>query len=152
MSSTPAGDVPGSDVGLKAALHHVFDTQILNYGDYNLVCATECGGTVAGQRPAAPVPAGLIVGYRRRPVELILTPFNRETLAPLDRPVAVDLSNLAFVTEAAPGAFDIAMSTGRIITLTLRTTCILGPHSANTLSQDDDAADLASFLRDLADL
>lgn len=152
MSSSAAGDVPGSDVALKAALHHVFDTQIPNYGDYNLVCASECGGTVTGQRRAAPVPAGIIVGYRRRPVELILTPFNRATLAALDRPVAIDLSNLAFVTEAAPGAFDIAVSTGRIITLTLRATCVLGPHSASTLSQDEDAADLASFLRDLADL
>ena len=152
MSSTASGTAPGSDVALKAALHHVFDTQIPNYGDYNLVCVTECGGTVTGPRPAPPPPTGLVVGYRRRPVELVLAPFHRETLAALDRPVAIDLSNLAFVAEAAPGAFDVATSTGRIVTFTLRPTCVLGPHAATALVQDEDAADFAAFLRGLVDL
>lgn len=153
MSSTaPDESVPGSDVALKSALHRVFDTQIPNYGDYNLVCVTECGGTVSGQRAGAPAPAGLIIGYRRRPVELILAPFHRETLAPLGLPSTIDLTNLAYAAEVAPGAFDVATSTGRVVTFTLRPVCTLGPGASAALDQDEDAADLTQFLRDLVAL
>lgn len=153
MSSTPAGtSAPGSDTALKAALHRVFDSQIPNYGDYNLVCVTECGGTVAGERPGAPAASGLILGYRRRPVELVAVPFHRETLAALGQPATIDITNLAYVAEPAPSAFDVATSTGRIVTFTLRPECSLGPASSASLAQADDAADLAEFLRELVDL
>lgn len=153
MSSTaPTGRAPEPDDALKAALHYVFDSQIPNYGDYNLVCVTECGGSVLGPRPGAPVPTGLVLGYRRRPVELVLAPFDRGTLAGTGQPMTIDLTNLAYVSEPAPGAFDVATSTGRVVTFTLRPACELGAGSAVTLAQEDDAADLASFLRDLVGL
>ncbi|WP_077487633.1 hypothetical protein [Sinomonas mesophila] len=143
-----------SDDRLKAALHRVFDGQIPNYGDYNLVCATECGGTVTGQVPGAPAPRGLVLGYRRRPVELVLAPFDRTSLAPAGQPATIDLTNLAYVTVVGQGAYDVATSTGRVVTFTLRADCAL-PHagaSAGTLHQEDDAADLAAFLEELAAL
>lgn len=155
MSSTaPNEPVPASDDELKAALHRVFDGQIPNYGDYNLVCVTECGGTVVGTRPGAPAPIGLVLGYRRRPVELVLAPFDRLSLAGSGRPATIDLTNLAYVSEAAPGAFDVATSTGRVVTFTVRPECVLGadPQSPRTLTQDEDADDLMSFLRDLTAL
>ncbi|WP_229229388.1 hypothetical protein [Sinomonas cyclohexanicum] len=153
MSTTSPGvPVPGSDTALKAALHRVFDGQIPNYGDYNLVCVTESGGTVAGQRPGAPAPSGLIVGYRRRPVELVAVPFHRETLAALGQPITIDITNLAYVVEAARDAFDVATSTGRVVTFTLRPACTLGPGATAALEQEDDAEDLAEFLRELVEL
>ncbi|GAB2736050.1 hypothetical protein [Sinomonas soli] len=153
MSSTaPTGRAPEPDGALKAALHYVFDSQIPNYGDYNLVCVTECGGSVSGPRPGAPVPTGLVVGYRRRPVELVLAPFDRGTLSGTAQPTTIDLTNLAYVSEPFPGAFDVATSTGRVVTFTLRPVCELGTDSAVALAQEDDAADLETFLRDLVGL
>jgi hypothetical protein len=144
--------VPGSDTALKAALHRVFDSQIPNYGDYNLVCVTECGGTVRGERRGAPPPSGLLLGYRRRPLELVAVPFHRETLAPLGQPATIDITNLAYISEPAPNAFDVATSTGRVITFALRRSCTLGPGGSGALDQEDDADDLAEFLRELAGL
>lgn len=153
MSSTaPTGRAPEPDEALKAALHYVFDSQIPNYGDYNLVCVTECGGSVSGPRPGTPAPTGLVLGYRRRPVELVLAPFDRRTLEGTGQPMTIDLTNLAYVSEPAPGAFDVATSTGRVVTFTLRPACTLGTGSAVTLAQEDDAADLTAFLRDLVGL
>ncbi|GAB3284335.1 hypothetical protein GCM10027449_28300 [Sinomonas notoginsengisoli] len=153
MSSTVSDDsFPRSDNALKSSLHRVFDSQIPNYGDYNLVCVTECGGTVSGQRVGIPVPTGQILGYRRRPVELVMAPFHRETLAPLGQPTTIDLTNLAYVAESAPETFDVATSTGRIVTFTLRSACTLGPEHGMALGQDEDAADLAEFLRELIGL
>lgn len=153
MSSTASSeDVPAADSALKAALHHVFDSQIPNYGDYNLVCVTECGGTVPNPRPDGPVPTGLVLGYRRRPVELVLAPFNRDTLAGIGQPTTIDLTNLAYVSEPAPSAFDVATSTGRLVTFTVRPRCELGTGPIGFLAQDDDADDLAAFLRDLVGL
>lgn len=153
MSSTAGSEpVRESDGALKAALHHVFDSQIPNYGDYNLVCVTECGGSVAGPRPATPVPIGMVLGYRRRPIELVLAPFNRETLTGTGQPTTIDLTNLAYVSEPAPGAFDVATSTGRVVTFTLRPVCLLGAEPTRFLAQEEDAEDLAAFLRDLIGL
>ena len=155
-ASTAQSGLPDveSDGLLKAALHRVFDGQIPNYGDYNLVCATECGGTVTGQVPGAPAARGLVLGYRRRPVELVLAPFDRTSLAPAGQPTTIDLTNLAYVTVAGQGAFDVATSTGRVVTFTLRTDCALPLPGApaGVLEQEDDAADLAAFLEELAGL
>lgn len=48
---------------LKRVLRGVFDVQVLNHGDYNLVY-----GQPSGSGPA------LVIGYRRQPLELLLCP------------------------------------------------------------------------------
>jgi hypothetical protein len=143
-----------SDDALKTALHRVFDGAIPNYGDYNLVCATECGGTITDSLPHGPLARGLVIGYRRRPAEIVVAPFDRASLAPAGRPLTADLTNLAYVAEGAHGTFDISTSTGRIVTFTLRDTCSLafGDAVPGRLYQEDDATDFAAFLRDLAAL
>lgn len=151
----PSGASGGdADDELKAALHRVFDGEIPNYGDYNLVCTAECGGTVTGPLPQRPSPRGLVIGYRRRPAEIVVAPFDRTSLTSAGRPLTVDLTNLAYVAEGAHGAFDIATSTGRVVTFTLRELCELSPDASAgaLLVQDDDAADFADFLRELAAL
>lgn len=48
---------------LKRALRSVFDHQVLNHGDYNLVYGQPSGSGAAH-----------VIGYRRRPLELVLCP------------------------------------------------------------------------------
>ncbi|MEA5456604.1 hypothetical protein SPF06_17910 [Sinomonas sp. JGH33] len=147
-----------SDAALKAALHRLFDGQIPNYASYNLVCAAEAGGTIEpepGSLPGAPVPLGMVLGYRRRPAELVIAPFDRRTLTPAGRPSTIDLTNLAYAEEATRGAFDIGTNMGRIFCFTVRSRCTLdGPDepAPRTIEQDDDAEDFAAFMRDLAEL
>ena len=146
---------PTSDAALKSALHRLFDGQISNYASYNLVCAAETGGTFDGALPAAPVPHGLVLGYRRRPAELVIAQFDRRTLEPAGGPWTIDLTNLAYAEEAAAGAFDIGTSTGRHFSFTVRGRCALDAPDApgaRILEQDDDAEDFADFMRGLAAL
>ncbi|WP_422933495.1 hypothetical protein [Sinomonas sp. P47F7] len=144
-----------TDAALKTALHRLFDGQIPNYASYNLVCAAETGGTFDGVLPGAPVPHGLVLGYRRRPAELVITPFDRRTLEPSGRPWTIDLTNLAYAEEAVPGAFDIGTSTGRVYSFTVRGRCVIdapsSPHP-RVIEQVDDAEDFADFMRTLAAL
>ena len=55
---------------LKRALRRVFDTQVLNHGDYNLVY-----GQPSGSGPA------MVIGYRRQPLELLLWVTGRDEVA-----------------------------------------------------------------------
>ena len=145
-----------SDAALKAALHRVFDGQISNYASYNLVCSAESGGTVDSAWSRVPVPRGVVLGYRRQPIELVVAPFDRRTLAPAGRPWTIDLTNLAYAAETSPGAFDIGTSTGRAFSFTVRTRCLLDrPEESptpRTVEQEDDAEDFAAFMRELAAL
>ncbi|GAB4099640.1 hypothetical protein [Sinomonas halotolerans] len=154
VSTTPTGGTAADpDSRLKAALHRVFDSQIPNYGDYNLVCSTECGGTVAGPVPGPPPALGFVIGYRRRPVELVIAPFERATLAPAGQPTTVDLTNLAYAAEPLEGSFDVATSTGRVLTFTVHGECMLPLEGEDQhLAQEDDAADLRAFLDELGAL
>lgn len=145
-----------SDAALKAALHRVFDSQIPNYASYNLVCAAESGGTIDSAWPGIRIPRGVVLGYRRQPIELVIAPFDRRTLAPAGRPWTIDLTNLAYAAETSPRAFDIGTSTGRSFSFTIRDRCLLDrPEDRSTpraVEQDDDAEDFAAFMRQLAAL
>jgi hypothetical protein len=145
-----------SDAALKAALHRVFDTQIPNYASYNLVCSSESGGTVDGTWSPQRIPHGLVLGYRRQPIELVIAPFDRRSLASAGRPWTVDLTNLAYAAESSPGAFDIGTSTGRMFSFTVRRRCLIDRPEERpdprTVEQEDDAEDFSAFMRHLAAL
>ncbi|WP_138443368.1 hypothetical protein [Sinomonas susongensis] len=145
-----------SDAALKAALHRVFDRQIPNYASYNLVCAAEAGGMLDGPFSGTPTPRGVVLGYRRQPIELVIAPFDRRTLEAAGRPWTVDLTNLAYAAEPSPGAFDVGTSTGREFSFTIRSLCQLDPAERSTaprtLEQEDDADDFTAFMRDLCAL
>lgn len=155
----PPGDGRGpaaSDAALKASLHRVFDGQIPNYGSYNLVCAAEAGGMLDGPFTGTPTPRGVVLGYRRQPIELVIAPFDRRTLKPAGRPWTVDLTNLAYAAESAPGAFDVGTSTGREFSFTIRALCQIDvaeqTTTPRTVEQEDDADDFAAFMRELCAL
>ena len=63
--SSPSRPLDGGQ-GLKNALRRVFDSQIPNYGDYNLVFAVQAAAPSAR--------TAYVVGYRWKPAELMIAP------------------------------------------------------------------------------
>jgi hypothetical protein len=109
-----------------------------------------------GPFPGTPTPRGVVLGYRRQPIELVIAPFDRRTLEAAGRPWTIDLTNLAYAAESAPGAFDIGTSTGREFSFTIRAECQLDvaeqTAAPRTVEQEDDAADFTAFMRELCAL
>lgn len=138
MTSAPAfRDQPSSD-DIKAVLRHVFESQIPNYGDYNLVCAGP-GGDGAE--------AYYVVGYRWRPAELVFAPFDTGTLAGLEPPTAVNSTNLSHTEEVSTGDFEVGTNTGRIFRFQVQASAPLPDDgSRRVIEQAADLEDFASFV------
>ncbi|WP_411731851.1 hypothetical protein [Paeniglutamicibacter sp.] len=140
-----------SDDVLKRLLHEAFDTQIPNFGSYNLVAAAGSSGS-----------AGLkVIGFRREPAELILCPLNPENLLPTERAVAVNNTNVSHVALVLDGGYEVGTSTGRVYRFNVPARLSLNIPSAGAesaghpvsgiLVQDDDAADFADFMNEFMD-
>ena len=128
----------GSD-GLKRVLRRVFESQIPNYGDYNLVCATPGIGTETGF---------YVLGYRWRPAELVFAPFDLESLAGLEAPTAINTTNLSHTDELGTDAYEVGTNTGRIFRFSVQPQAAL-PSSgtaARVVEQTDDWVDFRSFV------
>ena len=138
MTSAPAfRDQPSSD-DIKAVLRHVFESQIPNYGDYNLVCAVP-GGDGAE--------AYYVVGYRWRPAELVFAPFDTANLAGLEPPTAVNSTNLSHTEEVSAGDFEVGTNTGRIFRFQVQASAPLPDDgSLRVIEQAADLDDFASFV------
>lgn len=86
------------------ALHELFESQVINHGDYSVVYAEPCG----------PGPA-LVIGYRHTPLELVLCPVelsslrhtsgdeNRVAARPVGPVSSIDLSNVATIGDTGTG-------------------------------------------------
>ena len=138
---TPAAefrDQHSSD-DIKVALRHVFESQIPNYGDYNLVCAGP-GGDGAH--------AYYVVGYRWRPAELVFAPFNTGTLAGLEPPIAVNSTNLSHTEEVLAGDYEVGTNTGRIFRFEVLGSALLpeADGSQRIIEQAGDLEDFGAFL------
>jgi hypothetical protein len=100
---------------LKARLHAVFDSQIPNYGDYNLVAGSNSiaarGPAGGNQRPRRR--RTFVVGYRWHPAEVVIAPFNEETLTAGSVPVTINMTNLAYAVQLPGGGYEVAASTGK---------------------------------------
>jgi hypothetical protein len=136
---TSASALPGqpSSEDLKAVLRHVFESQIPNYGDYNLVCAVPGGDGAA---------AYFVVGYRWRPAELVFAPFDTATLAALEAPTAVNSTNLSHTEEVNAGDFEVGTNTGRIFRFQVGATAPLPDGDERIIEQAGDLEDFGSFL------
>lgn len=89
---------------VRRALHELFESQVINHGDYSVVYAEPCG----------PGPA-LVIGYRRTPLELVLCPVELERLPhtsgnedrvaahPIGPVSSIDLSNVATIADTGTG-------------------------------------------------
>ena len=126
---------PASDA-LKASLRRVFDSQIPNYGDYNLVCAT----------PAADSSGFFVLGYRWRPPELVFAPFSVDSMESLDPPTAVNSTNLSHTEEVNAGDFEVGTNTGRIFRFQVGATAPLPDGDERIIEQAGDLEDFGSFL------
>lgn len=124
---------------LKTSLRRVFDSQMPNYGDYNLVCAT----------PLADSAGYFVLGYRWSPPELVFAPFSADSLTGLEAPTAVNTTNLSHTDEVSPGSYEVGTSTGRVFRFGVEAEAALpaAPGAEpRILSQHGDRTDFHSFL------
>ncbi|MGL3806044.1 hypothetical protein ACSYDW_08100 [Paeniglutamicibacter sp. R2-26] len=141
--------VDSTDHALKALLHEAFDSQIPNYGSYNLVAASGTSGS-----------SGLkVVGYRREPAELIVCPLNPQTLEPSERAVAVNNTNVSHVALISDGSYEVGTSTGRVYRFNIPAHPTLDMPAVDgagvrrgRVDQAEDAADFAEFMDIFMDL
>lgn len=137
-AETGSEDAYSSDE-LKSSLRRVFDSQMPNYGDYNLVCAT----------PLPDSSAYFVLGYRWSPPELVFAPFAADTLESLEAPTAVNTTNLSHTDEVSPGSYEVGTSTGRVFRFGVEAEAQLpaAPDGGSrTLRQHGDRTDFHSFL------
>ena len=130
---------------LKSSLRRVFDSQMPNYGDYNLVCAT----------PLPDSSGWFVLGYRWNPPELVFAPFDAESLQGLEPPTAVNTTNLSHTDELFPGSYEVGTSTGRVFRFGVESEAELPAAPGGTrrlLRQDGDRTDFHSFLDVFLDL
>ncbi|MDK1329189.1 hypothetical protein [Arthrobacter sp. zg-Y1143] len=122
---------------MKLVLRRVFESQIPNYGDYNLVCATPAGDEE---------PGFYVLGYRWRPAELVFAPFDVDSLAGLEAPTAVNTTNLSHTDELAADAYEVGTNTGRIFRFSVEPQAALPGAGTRMLEQAADWEDFRSFV------
>jgi hypothetical protein len=172
-SPTPSGAAdsnspstsPSTSERLKATLRAVFDGQIPNYGDYNLVCGSN-SFAVPGAAPRGwppPRRRSFVIGYRWHPAEVIVAPFDEKSLAGSTVPVAINMTNLSRAVRlpavgSSLGGYEVATSTGNSFRFGVEKVMKLAsPHGnaeaaggrvARSIEQAHDAADFHEFMAD----
>lgn len=160
----PPASAPASEE-LKATLRAVFDRQIPNYGDYNLVCGSNSfevpGAAARGWAP--PRRRNFVIGYRWHPAEVIVAPFDEKSLAATGVPVAINMTNLARerrlpAVRSSLGGYEVAASTGKAFRFGVENTMPLASPNGSpderavrrlrSIEQAHDAADFHEFMAD----
>jgi hypothetical protein len=133
--------------GLKNALRRIFDSQIPNYGDYNLVFA---GPEPLDQLSGSPDAAGrsYVLGYRWKPAELMVAPVHIADLTGAGAPVAVNMTNLSHAVLWDDNTYEVGTSTGRVFRFAVddRPVLDVGPGAGLVLEQDEDRLDFDAFM------
>lgn len=161
---------------IVAAFREVFDASVMNFGSYNLLYAENLRGSAeapefahlcqtdaTAERSAqelAEATRHLIVGYRREPAELVLCPLDPalalsfsegDGRPPPSIPVLVNLTNLAGMA-AEDSTVEIALSTGRRVTLDVRALVTFEQVPETPLNQHLDVEDFYDFLDHFMDV
>lgn len=135
----------------KDALRVVFDSQIPNYGDYNLVYASNDRHDEQGhpQRTAK----HYVVGYRWQPAEIVVAPFNGGTLSPGSDPTEINMTNLSHALALSDGDYEVGTSTGKTFRFGVdpvghipRADDGVAENVADTLDQRGDQEDFRAFM------
>ncbi|GAA4362851.1 hypothetical protein [Paeniglutamicibacter cryotolerans] len=127
------------DAELKALLRIAFESQIPNFGSYNLVLAT---GTSGSSAPA-------VIGYRREPIEVVLAPLNPISLTPKSAAIEINITNLSHLALVNDGGYEIGTSTGRVFRFKVPASASLDlPDTGHRvlLDQDVDSLDFTEFM------
>lgn len=130
--------------GLKHALRRVFDGQIPNYGDYNLVFAARSAQADGGAAATA-----YVVGYRWKPAELMIAPVDLTAITSAGVPVEINMTNLAHALQwDRDGSYEVGTSTGRVFRFGISPDPVLdiGPGTPLRLEQEEDVIDFTSFM------
>ncbi|MCZ2403108.1 hypothetical protein IV498_07910 [Paenarthrobacter sp. Z7-10] len=135
---------------LKESLRRIFDTQIPNYGDYNLVFASNSRAVLAAEAASGGEMKlrCYVLGYRWRPSEIVIAPFNASTLTAGSAAVAINMTNLHSALRLANGDVEISTSTGQTFRFGVQAYGELpDAHGiSRELEQIDDAEDFAEFI------
>ncbi|THJ66314.1 hypothetical protein E8P82_09740 [Arthrobacter echini] len=128
---------------MKNALRGVFDRQIPNYGDYNLVVAFRHGASIGDGTGTA-----FVVGYRWKPAELMIAPTDLSGITSAGVPSDVNMTNLAHALQWEDGSYEVGTSTGRVFRFGLEAEPVLdiGPGTPMLLEQTDDLVDFTAFM------
>lgn len=132
----------------KDALRGIFDSQIPNYGDYNLVYASNerRGNDGAGQHGGRTAKY-YVVGYRWQPAEIVVAPFNGRTLTPGGDPTEINMTNLSHAFELSDGDYEVGTSTGKTFRFGVDPVGhIPSATPEDIVDQRDDHADFAAFM------
>ncbi len=135
---------PQDSAHLKNMLRQVFDSQIPNYGDYNLVCASRSplsdGGPASGTEY-------YVVGYRWQPLEIMIAPFEADEVSPAGTPVELNMTNLSHAVELARDHYETGTSTGAVFYFEVQPAIELPLlDGARTLVQREDYEDFSAFM------
>lgn len=139
MDTSPAENP--SDM-VKSLLHEAFDQQIPNYASYNLVAADGMAGS-GGPK---------IIGYRRRPAELVIAPIDPVHLTASEAAITINNTNVNQLAMINDGGYEVATSTGRVFRFNVTDRPSVDLHVDDAvvhnveLEQASDAADFAEFM------
>lgn len=140
-----------SSTEIGKALHRVFDTQILNYGAYNLVFAS--GSSVYANSDVAaqqqPNQNYFLVGYRDTPREAIIAPLALPAIEATGVPTSVDNTNAmrTFIVEGC--TYGIELTNGTSFTLTFEPLMpVESHHGSGVLDQQLDIEDFKRVIID----
>lgn len=132
----------------KDALRGIFDSQIPNYGDYNLVYASNERSNDNGKEShGGRAPKYYVVGYRWQPAEIVVAPFNGKTLTPGGDPTEINMTNLSHAFELAGGDYEVGTSTGKTFRFGVKPYGDIPSSEADhTVDQSDDHEDFVAFM------
>lgn len=137
----PVTEPEHDDRLLKDRLHQAFDTQIPNYGAYNLVFAA--GDAGAG--------GSFVLGFRQQPLELVVAPVDARTHQPIDQATSVDLTNVSHLAQLHQAGYEVAVTTGRVFRFDVDAAPVLfvddesGTRRRMVLDQGVDALEFTEF-------
>lgn len=140
---------------LKESLRQIFDAQIPNFGDYNLVFASNAPtGTHTSHTSPEPDSGRpqqgdcFVIGYRWQPAEIVVAPFNADTLTAGSVAVTINMTNLHHATRLAGGDVEIGTSTGRTFRFRVRPDGGLPDRGGERrdIDQSDDYEDFSTFI------
>ncbi len=137
----------GEGQDLKSTLRSVFDSQIPNYGDYNLVFGASprgilpVGGPVRGE--------SYVLGYRWSPAELMIAPVDLVTLSSASVPVEVNMTNLSHAHRLGGAHYEVGTNTGRVFQFGVEAAPVLHLRGGQetTLDQVEDHLDFEAFMK-----
>lgn len=108
-----------SSSDIAKSLHTVFDSQIINYGAYNLVFAT--GSSIYRNPDVAALQqedqTHFLVGYRDTPCEVVIAPLALPQVVGTGTPTSIDSTNTARTFTLADFSFGLEATNGTSFTL-----------------------------------